>query len=388
VNGRATSGNTTPLDIRPFDPESFIRDEAAFLAIAADIPGEYWSRENFLRELPEKWNLSFAVFDAGRPVGYAILSRRTDELVHLHHFMIAPKHRGAGFGTRMITEIAARVAAAGAQRISLKTVSPPAQRFYRRNGFWRVGEDNGYVVMVRRLDRTPTAQPVIAIHQPNYLPWLGYFHKVARADVFVFLETVQFSKGSVTNRVRIRRGGEPVWLTQKVRQALGQPITTLSFVEADWPRRHLDALHGAYRDAPKFRAVFPVLESLMLGAPTDTLSAANRHLIEGLAHLLGLKTIFVQDSALGVDPSPADDRLVTLVDVVAPGAAYLSGKGGASYQVPAKFTQAGIELRYSRFEQTAYEQPGAATFVPGLSVVDALFSVGIDATRALVAPAA
>lgn len=386
MNGGATSGDTTPLDIRPFDPESFIRDEAAFLAIAADIPGEYWGRENFLRELPEKWSLSFAVFEAGRPVGYAILSRRTDELVHLHHFMIAPAHRSAGLGTRMVAQVAARVAGVGARRISLKTASPPAQRFYRRAGFWRVGEDNGHAVMLRRIDRTPTARPVIAIHQPNYLPWLGYFHKIACADVFVFLETVQFSKGSVTNRVRIRRGGEPVWLTQKIRQTLGQPIATLSFVEADWPRRHLDALHGAYRDAPKFRTVLPALESLMLGTPTDTLSAANRHLIEGLAHLLGLKTIFVRDSALGVGASPADDRLVALVDAVAPCAAYLSGKGGASYQDPAKFAQAGIELRYSRFQETAYEQPGAATFVPGLSVVDALFSVGVDATRALVAP--
>lgn len=227
---------------------------------------------------------------------------------------------------------------------------------------------------------------VVAIHQPNYLPWLGYFHKIARADVFVFLETVQFSKGSYTNRVQILRDAKPAWLTQPIVQGLGRPIVSVVFAEPDWPRRHLDALHGAYRTAPAFREVFPTLEALLLGAPIDSLAAANRHLIEGIAAVLNLAPRFVRDGALGVGDFERDDRLVALVEAVAPGAVYLSGKGGASYQDETKFAGAGIALRYTAFTPRPYPQMGGGAFVPGLSIVDALFSLGIEGTRALVAP--
>ncbi len=236
--------------------------------------------------------------------------------------------------------------------------------------------------MTKPADRTV----VVAIHQPNYLPWLGYFHKLARAEVFVFLEAAQFSKGSYTNRVQILRDGKPVWLTQPIEQSLGQPIETVAFADRLWPRRHVDTLHGAYRGAAAFRAVFPYLESLLLKAPLDSLAAANRHLIEGLAAALGLAPRFARDGVLGVSGLEGDDRLVALVGAVAPGAVYLSGKGGALYQDEAKFASAGIALRYSAFTPKAYQQTGGGGFVPGLSIVDALFSLGIDATRALVAP--
>ena len=226
---------------------------------------------------------------------------------------------------------------------------------------------------------------VAAIHQPNYLPWLGYFHKIAQADVFVFLETVQFSKGSYTNRVQILRDGKPAWLTQPIKQALGQSIETVGFAEPDWPRRHLDTLHGAYRGAAFFREIFPNLEALLIDAPQDSLAAANRHVIEGLAARLGLTPRFVRDGRLGVGRTDGGDRLVALVDAVAPGAVYLSGKGGASYQDETKFAKAGLTLHYSAFAPRPYPQMGGGAFVPGLSIVDALFSLGIEGTRALIA---
>lgn len=383
----AQAAGVSVIVLRSLDAAAFERDAAAFLTIAADIPGEYWSTENFLRPLPEKWPLSFAAYEDGRPVAYAILSRRTPARVHLHHLMVAQPWRGRGLGTRMVDAMMARAREAGARELRLKSRAARAISFYHRNGFVRVGEDNGHALLVRRLDR-PAGRPiVVAIHQPNYLPWLGYFHKIARADVFVFLETVQFSKGSYTNRVQILRGGKPAWLTQPILQGLGQSIEAVGFAEPDWPRRHLDTLHGAYRDANAFREIFPILESLLLAAPLDSLGAANSHLIEGLAAALGLTSRFVRDGALGVGAPGRDDRLVALVEAVTPGAVYLSGKGGAAYQDEAKFTAADITLRYSAFETRPYEQVGAGAFVPGLSIVDVLFSLGVEGTRALLAPA-
>jgi hypothetical protein len=225
---------------------------------------------------------------------------------------------------------------------------------------------------------------VIAIHQPNYLPWLGYFRKLARADVFVFLDHAQFSKGSYTNRVQILRDGKAAWLTQPVQQALGQPISAVGFADLSWPKRHVDALHNAYRGASAFHAILPLLVDLIGGAPLDSLAAANRHLIEGLATRLGLAPRFVVDATLGIDGVDGDDRLIALINAVHPGATYLSGKGGRLYQDECKFTAAGIELRYSDYSPEPYAQAGATAFVPGLSVVDALFALGIEGTRALI----
>lgn len=374
------------FSFRPLDAATFERDAAAFLAIAADVPGEHWASESFLKPLPEKWPLSFAAYDGERPIGYAILSRRGPERVHLHHLMVAPPYRGQGLGARMVEAMAAKAREAGARELSLKSRGPRAEAFYRRHGFVRIGTENDYAVFVRMLDRTAQAPLIVAVHQPNYLPWLGYFHKIAHADVFVFLETVQFSKGSYSNRVQILREGKAAWLTQPVRQGLGQPIEAVAFAEPAWPRRHLDALHGAYRGAPAFSAVFPTLEALLLGAPLDSLAAANRHIVEGLAARLGLSPLFARDGALDVAARDADEHLVALVNAIAPGAVYLSGKGASSYQDEAKFEHAGIELRYAAFEARPYTQVGGGAFVSGLSIVDALFSLGFEGARALIAP--
>ena len=71
--------------LRTVSPGDILAYQKEFLAIATDIPGEYWSLQNFLVDLPAKWNLSFALWQKSLPVGYAILSQKSDNQVHLHH---------------------------------------------------------------------------------------------------------------------------------------------------------------------------------------------------------------------------------------------------------------------------------------------------------------
>jgi GNAT superfamily N-acetyltransferase len=386
VKRPADAAPASAIEFRPLDAEAFIRDAEAFLAIASDVPGEYWTRENFLAPLPEKWPLSFAAYDGVRPVAYAVLSRKSPTRVHLHHLMVAPACRGCGLGARMVAEMAARAREAGAEALTLKSTAPRAETFYRRQGFFRIGADNGLALLARRLDR-PAGRPlVVALDRPNYLPGLSCFHRIACADVFVFLETARYAEGSDADRVQILRGGEPVWLSQPVRQGVGRPVAEVGFAAPDWPRHHLDALRNAYAMSPAFGEVWPVLAALYEGVPLVSLAAANRHLIEGLARRLRQPAFFVRDGELGVAGLEGDDRLVALVNAVAPGSVYLSGKGGRNYQDPAKFEAAGIALRYKAFAPAPYAQVGGGAFMPGLSIVDALFSLGIEATRALIAP--
>jgi hypothetical protein len=228
---------------------------------------------------------------------------------------------------------------------------------------------------------------IVAIHQPNYLPWLGYFHKIAAADVFVFLSDVQFSKGSYTNRVRIKQDGKPRWLTVPVSHAFGDPIDAVRCAGADWVGSHLDTLRGAYGKTAAFAEVWQSVEALFANLPESSLATVNEALVTRIADRLGLKCRFERAAALGVPAGRSDDRLVALTAAVDPRGTYLSGKGGAKYQDPEKFARAGLHLAYTNFIPEPYRQPGApGDFTSGLSLLDAVFNIGWSRTAELVRP--
>lgn len=224
---------------------------------------------------------------------------------------------------------------------------------------------------------------VVAIHQPNYLPWLGYFAKMATADIFIFLDDVQYSKGSYTNRVRILRAGEPRWLTMPVLYKYGDTIRDVQCADAGWQARHIDILSGCYRQARCFAAVMPELAAIIMSAPAaGSIATINRHLIQAIAARLSLGCKMLFSSEIPATGLKSDDRLIELTSAVAPQAVYLSGQGGSAYQDADKFAAAGIQLQYIGFKHPTYDQ-GADAFVPGMSIVDALFRLGWDGVEAL-----
>lgn len=224
---------------------------------------------------------------------------------------------------------------------------------------------------------------IVAIHQPNYVPWLGYFYKIATADIFVFLDDVQFSKGSYINRVQISADNGSRWLTQPVSVSLGMPINQVAIAKPGWAGAHLDTLRGAYREADAFADVWPDIETIYGSLPEGMLASVNRLLIEALSSRLGVTASFSNSSALDTANASGDDRLVSIVGSLAPGGTYLSGKGGSKYQDPTKFSAAGIELAYTAFDHAVYEQ-GHPEFMSGLSVLDAVFHLGWDGAAALI----
>lgn len=221
---------------------------------------------------------------------------------------------------------------------------------------------------------------IVAIHQPNYLPWLGYFFKAARADVFVFLDDAQYTKNSYINRVEVLDSGKRRWLTVPVKVHLGDAIDAVRPANDDWPGRHVDTLRNAYRGAKHAAATLGWLTPLLAAVPPSAdLATINQGLIRGVAELLGVRCRFVSASALSVSKDlRREDRLIALVQAVAPDAEYLSGSGGAGYQDESKFAAAGIRLRYSSFQHPTYLQQ-SPTFESGLSILDILFHGGVDA---------
>jgi hypothetical protein len=221
---------------------------------------------------------------------------------------------------------------------------------------------------------------LVAIHQPNYFPWLGYFYKIWAADAFVFLDNVQFTKNGYINRSQIQNGEKNRWLTVPVSVHLGDPISRVMPANDSWRRNHIDLLCNSYREATHFGTMMPFVEEVLLSAPTESLAEINRHTILRITDLLEIDRYSVRSSEVDVDFTGPTDRLIKLTQSISAEAVYLSGKGGANYQDEELYQAAGIGFEYASFSHPTYDQ-GTPGFVPGRSILDALFHVGLEGTR-------
>lgn len=223
---------------------------------------------------------------------------------------------------------------------------------------------------------------LVAIHQPNLLPWLGWFDKLARADVLILLDNAAHPRGGSnhTNRVQILAQGRPQWITVPLRrgETARSRIDRLQIADDRLWRRKLRAtIAQAYAQAP-FREPTMAIVDAMLAQADRGLCEMNIAVIRALAELLGLAARpMLRASALGID-GHGTDRLVALVRAVG-GDAYLSGGGAAGYQEDSKFAAAGIGLIHQDFRHPIYPQLGAGGFIAGLSAIDALMNCGPDA---------
>lgn len=227
---------------------------------------------------------------------------------------------------------------------------------------------------------------VVAIHQPNFFPWLGYFDKIARSDVFVFLDDVQFPKtgGVWSNRVKMLLAGEPRWVTAPIRRAF-HGVALINGIEwADeqpWRTKLLKTLAANYARAPHYRETMAWLEPLIL-QPENNLARYNMAVIRAIADRIGLRNDHcVTSSSLG-GQGQASELLIDLTRKVG-GGCYLCGGGAGGYQEDEAFAAVGVELRYQSFVHPIYTQHGGREFVSGLSIVDALMNLSFEGVRKL-----
>jgi hypothetical protein len=216
---------------------------------------------------------------------------------------------------------------------------------------------------------------VVAIHQPNFLPWLGFFHKMTQADVFILLDNVPFTKNSFQNRVKIKSAQGEQWLTVPVltKGRFGQ-LTCEVFINNNvrWQKAHLGTLRTNYRRASYYEKALAWLEPLYRETPTH-LAAFNQSLIEAVLRQLSLPTKLVVASSLALEGS-GPELLLHLVQAVG-GNVYLSGPSGRDYLDTSIFQRAGVEVEFQRFHYPVYPQ-FYGDFIPGLSIIDLLMNVG------------
>jgi len=226
---------------------------------------------------------------------------------------------------------------------------------------------------------------IVAIHQPNFFPWSGYFHKILRADCFVFLDNVQYSKNSFINRNKIKTPKGPAWLTVPVATAnhFQQNIceTSMSW-QTDWRAKHLATLHSCYGRAPHGKQGIAMVEREYADLqPETTLAELNIRLVRGACAMLDLPLRSVRSSELAdLPPGVSTERLVNICRALG-ATEYLAGMGAPKYQEDALFEQAGIRVAYSQYKPPSYDQLWGA-YTPNLSILDVLMNCG-PAAKAL-----
>lgn len=220
----------------------------------------------------------------------------------------------------------------------------------------------------------------VTIHQPQFLPWLGYLDKIDQADLFIVLDTVQFKKNEWQNRNRIRTPEGWQWLTVPVLQRFGQRIDDVRInATASWRAQQLRALEIHYARAPyRDRYVADLRE--LYEHPWEKLCELNLTVIRWLLRSFGITTPVRRASEWTAREEPTD-RLVDLC--VAVGATgYLAGPGAEGYMDKPRFEASGVRLELQAFRHPLYRQV-YEPFEPNLSAIDLLFMQGPDALGTL-----
>lgn len=221
----------------------------------------------------------------------------------------------------------------------------------------------------------------VAVHQPNYAPWCGYFAKMLASDVFVFFDDVQLPQGrSYVSRAKVAKGkdGEQ-WLTVPVTKSGTPAINQVRLADPQFAAKHLATLRHSYARAPYVAEVLALLGPVYDRA-AERLADVNMDLIRTVAAYLGWPGTFVLSSQRPSE-SRADDRIAELVAGVG-GTTYVSGAGGQNYQSEATYAARGLALEVRTYQPVVYERSGWP-WVAGLSVLDALFHLGPQARTVL-----
>jgi hypothetical protein len=224
---------------------------------------------------------------------------------------------------------------------------------------------------------------IVAVHQPQYLPWLGYFHKIAKCDLFIFLDDVQYKKREFQNRNKIKTPNGPLWLTVPVltHGAYSQAIKEVKTdpTEHHWTTSHWKSIEMNYRHSPFFKEHAAFFEELYK-KQWGSLMEVSLEIIRYTSKYLGINTPVKMSSEYSVT-TLSTQRIIDLCK--ASGAsAYLSGAGGRDYMDTSLFSSQNIGLDFQQFDHPKYPQLHGE-FEPYLSIIDLLFNCGPDSRKIL-----
>jgi hypothetical protein len=224
----------------------------------------------------------------------------------------------------------------------------------------------------------------VAIHQPHFLPWLGYLDRMKKADLFIVLDHVQFERRNYQNRTQIRVEDEARWLTVPVVQLSQKERLIDKKVDNPpepaprwWGPNAFQTLRYAYRKSPFFERYAPRLREI-LERRWERLVDLDAATLDFMRECFDIRTPVVKSSELRAE-GHRSELLLNLCREVG-GKTFLGGLGGSrSYLDLEAFNAAGVGVEWQQFIHPRYVQCGSTTFIPGLAAIDALCNCGPDA---------
>lgn len=226
---------------------------------------------------------------------------------------------------------------------------------------------------------------IVSIHQPHFLPWLGYFNKVFNSDVFVWLHNVQYRKNYFQSRTRIKnpQNAEPFWLTVPVHAPLGIQIDQVHQANNRWVSGMVKTLEQFYKKSAHYKSIAPELISIITSGETN-LDQLNYKLFQLLLSKLNFEGKVVRVEELLPLSEEPNERLIEICRKLGADG-YIAGKGGRNYVNINQWNAAGVPVYWQEFkvESVVYPQQGQG-FIPGLSIIDCIFNIGLESTRSLI----
>jgi hypothetical protein len=219
---------------------------------------------------------------------------------------------------------------------------------------------------------------IVSIHQPQYFPWLPYFLKLGKSDVFILLDSVDFQKNGLQNRNQIKTAQGAQWLTVPVCQNLGQKILEVKIDnKVDWKKKHWLTIQQSYRKAKAFNCYAQGIEDVF-SQDWTWLNDLNIHLFKLMKGWLGIDCQIKRSSEMRSRGKGSELILNLCLETGA--TQYASGTGGQNYLEEDSFLEAGVEIIYYEPElPTSYPQlHPQAGFLNSLSVLDMILNCGQD----------
>jgi hypothetical protein len=225
----------------------------------------------------------------------------------------------------------------------------------------------------------------VVVLQSNYLPWKGYFDLIARSDLFIFYDDVQFTKNDWRNRNKIKtpRGAE--WISIPCGTDLKRLINEVTITRHDWQQDHWNRIQINYSEAPYFSLYKGFFEDFYLNHVWKNLSELNQYLIVEIAkQFLKLKNTFMNSTEF----SPEGVRMARLLDVLKKAGAteYISGPSAKSYISEDMFEKEHIKLTWMDYDHYPEYRQQFPPFVHQVSIIDVLFNEGADSMRYISQP--
>ena len=227
----------------------------------------------------------------------------------------------------------------------------------------------------------------VCIHQPDFMPWLGFFAKIMKSDVWVLLDHVDNNPRDAAflgRRVKVSLNGKADWLSiplVKEENRIGVPISEMQistdFSKVDYRKKNLNLIEINYRKTPFFKQIFPLIESYFLSEDPFLLSR-NMGFIMEVFQLMEHHLQVVKSSNLECRER-ANELLLEIIGKVG-GSVYISGDGAGSYMNMDRFAAENIAVEFNQFKPFVYTQVNAPAFLPGLSIIDILMNLGPEQT--------